>query len=86
MHLHRLEELEYLLVHRGGRGQSFVYELLFERQGEDGQARAARPDRCGKARELQLRRKERGAQRGERGPNAAPSGGIRGVRGARPSQ
>ena len=29
-HLHRLEELEYLMVHRGGRGQSFVYELNFE--------------------------------------------------------
>jgi DNA primase catalytic core len=27
LHLHRLEELEYLIVHRGGRGQSFVYEL-----------------------------------------------------------
>ena len=27
LHLDRLEELEYLLVHRGGRGQSFVYEL-----------------------------------------------------------
>ena len=25
VHLHRLEELEYLLTHRGGRGQSFVY-------------------------------------------------------------
>ncbi|HEX5430418.1 MAG TPA: hypothetical protein VFW83_00520, partial [Bryobacteraceae bacterium] len=36
IHLHRLEELEYLLVHRGGRGQSFVYELLFERQSTDG--------------------------------------------------
>jgi hypothetical protein len=33
-HLHRLEELEYLLVHRGGRGQSFVYELLYESRGE----------------------------------------------------
>jgi DNA primase len=30
VHLHRLEELEYLLAHRGGRGQSFVYELVFE--------------------------------------------------------
>jgi hypothetical protein len=30
-HLHRLEEMEYLIVHRGGRGQSFVYELDFER-------------------------------------------------------
>ena len=27
VHLHRLEDLEYLMVHRGGRGQSFVYEL-----------------------------------------------------------
>jgi len=33
-HLRRLEELEYLLVHHGGRGQSFVYELVFERQGD----------------------------------------------------
>ena len=22
--------MEYLLIHRGGRGQSFVYELLYE--------------------------------------------------------
>jgi DNA primase catalytic core len=36
LHLHRLEELEYLLVHHGGRGQSFVYELLFEREAVDG--------------------------------------------------
>jgi hypothetical protein len=27
-HLGRLEDTEYLVVHRGGRGQSFVYELL----------------------------------------------------------
>ncbi len=31
VHLRRLEELEYLLAHRGGRGQSFVYELLYDR-------------------------------------------------------
>jgi hypothetical protein len=30
IHLKRLEELEYLLIHRGGRGQSFVYELLYQ--------------------------------------------------------
>lgn len=30
LHLHRLEELEYLLVHRGGRGQSYVYELIYD--------------------------------------------------------
>jgi DNA primase catalytic core len=31
-HLARLEEMEYLIVHRGGRGQSFVYELFFTRE------------------------------------------------------
>jgi len=30
IHLARLVELEYLLIHRGGRGQSFEYELLFD--------------------------------------------------------
>jgi hypothetical protein len=36
VHLGRLVELEYVLVHRGGRGQSFVYELLYDGGGEDG--------------------------------------------------
>jgi len=36
IHLHRLEELEYLLVHRGGRGQSIVYELMFMRPKDGG--------------------------------------------------
>ena len=35
VHLGRLRELEYLLVHHGGRGQSFVYELVFERSEKD---------------------------------------------------
>ncbi len=34
IHLDRLEEMEYLAAHRGGRGQSFVYELVFA-PGED---------------------------------------------------
>ena len=36
IHLERLVELEYLLVHRGSRGHSFVYELLYDGQGKDG--------------------------------------------------
>jgi len=36
IHLDRLVSLEYLLVHRGGRGQSFVYELLYAGEGKDG--------------------------------------------------
>ncbi len=38
VHLDRLVQLEYLLVHRGMRGQSFVYELLF-----DGEAASEAP-------------------------------------------
>lgn len=37
VHLKRLEEMEYLLVHRGSRGQSFIYELLYQGEGEDGE-------------------------------------------------
>jgi hypothetical protein len=36
VHLAKLADLEYVLVHRGGRGQSFVYELLYEGQGRNG--------------------------------------------------
>ena len=36
VHMARLVELEYLLLHRGGRGQSFVYELLWRGEGKDG--------------------------------------------------
>jgi hypothetical protein len=35
VHLGRLEEMEYVLVHRDG--QSATYELLYEGQGQDGQ-------------------------------------------------
>ena len=37
LHLARLVEMEYVLVHRGGRGQSFVYELLYDGAGQDGE-------------------------------------------------
>ena len=33
VHLGKLVNLEYLLPHRGGRGQSFVYELLYDGDG-----------------------------------------------------
>ena len=35
IHLARLTELEYLLVHRGGRGQSFEYELLYDAAADE---------------------------------------------------
>jgi hypothetical protein len=35
-HLRKLVSLEYVLVHHGGRGQRFVYELLYNGEGRDG--------------------------------------------------
>ena len=34
VHCRRLEDMEYLLIHRGGRGQSFEYELLYPMESE----------------------------------------------------
>jgi DNA primase catalytic core len=36
LHLQRLVNLEYLLIHHGKRGQQFVYELLYDGQGQAG--------------------------------------------------
>ena len=36
VHLARLVEMEYLLVHRGSRGLAFVYELLWQGEGVNG--------------------------------------------------
>ena len=36
-HMRKLEDLEYVLAYRGSRGQSFVYELLYQGEGQDGQ-------------------------------------------------
>jgi DNA primase len=35
VHLRRLEDMEYVLTHRGGRGQSFEYELLYDNNKEN---------------------------------------------------
>ena len=36
VHILRLVDLEYVLVHKGGRGQQCVYELLYDGKGTDG--------------------------------------------------
>jgi DNA primase catalytic core len=73
-HLARLEDLEYLIVHRGGRGQSFVYELFFE-----GAADAARSTLTG------LEYNYDGEKSGLEGQKSGPSlGQVRGVSGGGP--
>ncbi len=68
VHLARLVELEYLLIHRGGRGQSFVYELLFESNNE-----ATKPRLTGLADidTIRTSRGEEATSRGVRGPFAS---------------
>ncbi len=75
VHIARLVDLEYLLIHRGGRGQSFVYELLYERKG-DGE----RPVLFGLVDIEELRKRESTTQtsRGEAGGFAGESRGTRG--------
>jgi DNA primase catalytic core len=70
-HLARLEELEYLIVHRGGRGQSFVYELFFERRTD-----AARPTLPGLECEYDEKKSDFEGQKS--GPSL---GGVRGMSG-----
>lgn len=74
VHLDRLVTLEYLLVHRGMRGQSFVYELLF-----DGAATGEAPHLSGLI-DTATMASSRGPAplfapptRGQNGPNAGPS-------------
>lgn len=38
VHMERLVELEYVLVHRGFQGQRFMYELLYDGNGKNGKA------------------------------------------------
>ena len=40
-HLNKLQEMEYVVPHHGGRCQSFVYELLFNGEDDD------KPQMCG---------------------------------------
>jgi len=42
VHFQRLTEMDYLLVRRGGRGSTLVYELLYDGGGREGQ-----PTLCG---------------------------------------
>lgn len=73
VHLERLVELEYLLVHRGGRGQSFEYELLF-----DGDAQEKAPHLSGliDPAQLQSSRGESPRFAGSTRPQRAPSAGA----------
>lgn len=86
LHLDRLVELEHVLVHHGGRGQSFVYELLYDGKGKDGEpflsglintsaATAAAPPASGAATTIET---SRGSERGFAGSSRAHDGAFTG--------
>lgn len=71
VHLERLVAMEYLLVHRGSRGQSFVYELVYDGDG------SAVPYLSGLIDVATM-----ATSRGSEGQNAGPSRPARGVNAA----
>jgi DNA primase len=82
LHLDRLVDLEYVLVHRGGRGQSFVYELLYDGKGKDGKPFVPGLIDVTRLQSMSTTKSSRGekgefagSSRGQRGPIA---GGSRG--------
>jgi DNA primase len=77
IHLGRLVELEYLLVHRGGRGQSFEYELLYDGSSDDARHVSGLIDvevlRTAQAHDYNA---QRSGQNGERSGVGRPSVGV----------
>jgi DNA primase len=78
-HLHKLDELEYLIVHRGERGQSFVYELYFERPADPRQLFLPGLAGIEKLRDCEYDKDRDGANDGKDGPGTAQ---VRGLSGA----
>jgi DNA primase catalytic core len=67
-HLHKLEELEYLIVHRGERGQSFVYELYFDRPADPRQLFLPGLSEIGKLRDCEYDKNRDGQKAEKDGP------------------
>jgi DNA primase catalytic core len=82
IHLDRLMEMEFLLAHRGRRGQTFDYELVYLGEDEEGRARLLGLIDCASLQErVPMTATSRGPEptsRGEEGDFAAPSRGVRG--------
>jgi DNA primase len=73
VHLERLVAMEYLLVHRGQRGQSFVYELLYDGDGSAAPYLSGLIDAATMATSRGSNPKSAGPSRAAGGINAAPA-------------
>jgi hypothetical protein len=81
-HLAQLTELEYVLAHRGARGQTFVYELLYQGEGRDGAKFLPGLIDVESLRTATSYDENRGGPNGERGIAGAAQGQARGMGGA----
>ena len=79
IHLDRLMEMEFLIAHRGRRGQAFDYELLYMGEDEEGRARLLGLIDCESLQDRKpMTATSRGLEptsRGDRGPFAGESRG-----------
>ena len=73
IHLDRLVGLEYLLTHRGARGQSFEYELLYDGDGGGQPRLVGLLDTATIASSRDENLPFAGSSRGQNGPNAGAS-------------
>ena len=78
LHLGRLIEMEYLLVHRGKQGQGYVYELSYDGSGQDGSSFVAG---LGRGAALPTTSTSRGVGETSRGSEGDLAGSSRGVGG-----
>jgi DNA primase len=74
-HLERLVDLEYLLTHRGKRGQSFEYELVYDGDGSSATHLAGLLDIGTNQSSRGQEGEFAGSTRGQSGPISAPSRG-----------
>jgi len=73
VHLERLVSMEYVLTHRGGRGQSFEYELLYDGDGSNVPHLSGLLDVATISTSRGNEGRFAGSSRGQNGADAAPS-------------
>jgi hypothetical protein len=78
VHLDRLADLEYVAVHHGKQGQGYVYELLYDGQGQDGQPFLTGLIDLERLREASATETSRGAAPHFAGPSRAENGPLAG--------
>lgn len=83
VHLERLTQMEYLVTHRGMRGQSFVYELLWDGAADESATRLSGLIDVDALQSSTTNASSRGHRAGSRGQRGPKTGATRVVRGRR---